>query len=86
MKVGSIAWHKAQRDEATEADALDFCRTLARLATEGKKGTFANLGGGPKLEQARQIARKKGWCYWPGKGGQGWLLTDDGRAAITKAG
>jgi ParB/RepB/Spo0J family partition protein len=79
-----VPWHLRERRAATVDDAVTFLRTLAELEAKGLRGTSANLGNGPRLEEARQIARKRGWCKWPGSNGQGWLLTESGRVELAR--
>lgn len=71
---------------ATLVDVHDFLRRVNDLAAQGKKATHGTMGCDRREEEARQIARKKGWAVFPAKSGgekgRGWLLTDAGRAIL----
>lgn len=72
-----------EKRAVTREDVDDFLREIAKLEADGKKGTFANLPSGTLVEHARQVARTAGQAEYVK--GQGWRITDKGRARLARA-
>lgn len=77
------AWAAHERAAVQQSDILDFLACLWRLADEKEKatGNSGTLPSGIFAEHVRQLARKAGFATW--RKGEGWLLTDQGRAKIS---